>query len=109
MIVQVVNFGDDKVVPTCQGDIHIPHFPGPTEMDLQKKAAQEINEQPEIEVTFPEANYLETELEDKQIDYSGYRINELRSMAAVQKIKGSFTMKKAVLIQKLEEKNAAKR
>jgi hypothetical protein len=60
-----------------------------------------------MEVIFPDVIYPEVDA-PVEIDFSGYRINELRSMAAVQKIKGSFTMKKAVLIQKLEEKNAAK-
>ena len=41
-----------------------------------------------------------------RIDYSGYRINELRAIAAERGVKGTFSMKKVDLIKILEEKNA---
>jgi len=45
-------------------------------------------------------------LEDESaIDYSKYKIHELRSIAAKVGIKGFFTMKKLELIKNLEEKN----
>ena len=37
------------------------------------------------------------------VDYSGYRINELRAIAAGKGIKGAFFMKKVDLIKKLED------
>ena len=111
MRVEVSNYGRDVVVPTCQGDIHIPFLPGPVVMELPKQAAEEINMQPEIEVIFPEAVIPPRPVDVPVIDYSGYRRQELVSMAAQKKIKGFFTMKKAVLIhelKKLEDENAAK-
>jgi len=39
------------------------------------------------------------------VDYSGYRINELRAIATDKGIKGAFFMKKVDLIKKLEEKH----
>ena len=43
--------------------------------------------------------------DEPAIDYSKYKIHELRSIAARAGIKGFFTMKKTDLIKKLEEKN----
>ena len=39
----------------------------------------------------------------QKFGYSGYRINELRSIAAGKGVKGTFSMKKVDLIQKLKE------
>ncbi len=39
------------------------------------------------------------------INYSDYRINELRAIVAGRGVKGAFFMKKADLIKKLEEKH----
>ena len=39
----------------------------------------------------------------QDVDYSGYRINELRAIAAGKGVKGTFSMKKVDLIQKLKE------
>jgi len=41
----------------------------------------------------------------QDIDYSGYRINELRAIVAGKGVKGTFSMKKVDLIKKLEEKH----
>lgn len=42
--------------------------------------------------------------EPQGIDYSGYRINELRAIVAGKGVKDTFFMKKVDLIKKLEEK-----
>ncbi len=79
-------------------------------MELQEKAAKEVDMQPGITVTFPKIVIVKTPKQTK-IDFSGYRINELRSMAANRNIKGSFTMKKVDLIKllkKTEDKNGTK-
>lgn len=103
MRVEVINYGRAVTVPTCQGDIYIEHLPWPMPMDLQKKAAEEIDAQPEMSVKFPEIIPPPKRKTSAVMDYSGYRINELRSMAAQKKIKGSFTMKKVVLIEQLKK------
>jgi hypothetical protein len=40
-----------------------------------------------------------------QINYSDYRINELRAIVAGRGVEGAFFMKKVDLIKKLEEKH----
>ena len=42
--------------------------------------------------------------EKKEIDYSGYRINELRTIATNKGIKGAFSMKRSELIKRIKAK-----
>jgi len=42
------------------------------------------------------------------IDYTAYHINELRKQAAGLGVKGVFFMKKAEIIQKMEEQNGSR-
>ena len=111
MRVEVINYGPAVVVPTCLGDIRIEHLPGPMIMELQKQAAEEVNMQPGIEVIFPEVVIPDRGEDIPVIDYSGYRRQELMSMAAQKKIKGFFRMNKVILIEqlkKLEDENGTK-
>ena len=101
--VEVFNYGNPRIVPTCVGNIYVPRTThGPVEMKLNKRAAVEINDYPMMEV-----KGLEAEVEPPgvpKIDYSKYSIQDLRSLAASLGIAGFFTMKKVNLITKLEEK-----
>jgi len=44
----------------------------------------------------------------QEFGYNGYRINELRAIAAEKGVKGTFSMKKVDLIKKLEEKHGTR-
>lgn len=102
--VEVFNYGNPRIVPTCVGNIYVPRTThGPTAMRLNKRAAVEINDYPMMEVKGLEAAAAEP-LGVLKIDYSKYSIQDLRSLAASLGIAGFFTMKKVDLITKLEEK-----
>lgn len=95
-------------MPTCVGNIHIPAHRSIRLTDA--KAVEEIARYPEIDVKIIKADVetgiqLPVEQTQPEIDYSRFKINELRSVAASLGIKGFFTMTKARLIQVLEEKN----
>ena len=90
------------MVPTCQGNFYIPRTQhGPIQMDLRKKAADEIDAQNMIEVKIIGAQ--NEAKEPPKVDYSQYPIQSLKSLAASLKIPGFFTMRKTDLIKKLEE------
>ena len=94
MLARVTNYGYRKIFPTCLGNLLIPPRK-PIEID-NEKAAKELSEFKDVEVKILEG--------ESQIDYSKYKINELRNIAAQIGIKGTFSMKKVDLIKKLEEK-----
>ncbi len=70
--------------PNIFEDIGISNFKVSNDMDL------------------PSQDFIQQE--KKEIDYSGYRVNELRSIAAGKGIKGAFFMKRSELIKKIKSK-----
>lgn len=99
--VEVFNYGNPRIVPTCQGNIFVPRTAkGSVSMELSRKAAAEINDFPMMEVKGSGADEPQ---EAPKIDYSKYMRKELVSLAASLGIVGFFTMTKVNLIKNLEE------
>ena len=104
----VINYGNyRKTFPTRIGNLFIDRLV-PYEVcdegvleDLRRFEQSDFLEFKVIESSKPEA----PEPPRPSVDYGGYRINELRAIAAESGMKGTFSMKKADLIKKLEEKN----
>lgn len=96
MLAQAINYGRSRAFPTCLGNIFLP-YNVPIDIPNQK-AAKELDAFPLVQISV-----LEGSLEEPRIDYTKYSVQELRSIAAQVGIKGGFFMKKADLIQKLEE------
>lgn len=102
MLAKITNFGRPRPFPTYKGNFFLGRLQPIKTRDRQivedlRKQSTRSDVQLKIEI-------LE---EDKKVDYSKYRISELRSVASKVGIKGTFTMKKADLIKKLEEKDVA--
>lgn len=100
MLAKITNFGRPRPFPTYKGNFFLGRLQPIETRDRQivedfRKQSKRSDVQLKIEI-------LEKE---KRVDYSKYRISELRSIASKVGIKGTFTMKKADLIKKLEEKD----
>lgn len=65
-----------------------------------RQALEELEKWPLVEVKI-----IEGSIDGPEVNFSHFSINALRKMAAQAGIKGSFTMKKPVLIKNLEEKD----
>jgi len=97
MLARAINYGRSRAFPTCLGNIFLPHN---TPIDIpDARAARELQAHPLVHVMVVEGE-LDSE---KEIDYSGYPIWELRSIAARRGIARSFFLTKEELIKKLEE------
>lgn len=108
MLATVTNYGyGRKTFPTRIGNIY-----------LERLMPFEIHDEGVLEDlrVFEQSDMLGFEIKEASrpeapvplrstIDYSGYRINELRSIAAEKGVKGVFRMRKVDLIKILEEKN----
>jgi len=96
MLAKATNYGRSRGFPTCIGNFFLPYN---VPIDIpDRRAAKELDAFPLVQVTVVEGS-----LEEPRIDYTKYSVQELRSIAAQVGIKGGFFMKKADLIQKLEE------
>ena len=100
MLAKITNFGRPRTFPTYKGHVFLPAFePYKTQDKKVLETLEKYNKRDDI---FLKIEILEDE---SAIDYSKYKIYELRSIAAKAGIKGFFTMKKLELIKNLEEKN----
>lgn len=100
MLVKITNFGGPRLFPTCVGNFFLGRLtPVRTE---NKRLVEELRNYNKRSDIFLEIKILE---DDPPVDYSKYKIYELRSIAAKAGIEGFFTMRKPDLIKKLEEKN----
>ena len=108
MIATIRNVGRTRVFPTQAGNIRIPQL---SEIRIADAAVvKEIMQSANLLVDWTDENGLSIQAKGpKKIDYSLYRISELRSIAASLKVPGFFTMRKVDLIKILtEEKNNEK-
>jgi len=95
----VTNYGRSQHFPTCMGNIYLESNRIHDDID-NRQALDELSKWPFVDVEIIE------ELPDgPAVDYSYFGINALRKMATQAGIKDNFTMKKSVLITKLEEKD----
>jgi len=104
----ITNYGRPRAFPTRIGYIFLSRLK-PLEIcdegvldDLKRFEKSDLLGFKVLESSRPEA----PEPLSQGVDYSGYRINELRAIAAGKGVKKTFTMKKVDLIKKLEDKNA---
>ena len=109
MLARVTNYGyGRKTFPTRIGNIFIERLM-PFDVDdegvLEDLKVFEQSDKLGFEVIEPSRPEAPVPLRPK-VDYSGYRINELRAIAAERGVKGTFSMKKVDLIKILEDKNA---
>lgn len=107
MLAIIRNYGATTPISVKMGDVKIPGDGMESRWDDQEliDKIQEMkgrNELPLMELTIEEG---EAVIKTPTIDYSKYRINELRSIAGNLGIPGFFTAKKADLIKQLEEQN----
>lgn len=102
MIFQIKNKGEKSVFKTTQG--HLVLGENETVEITDKRLADELRGEEVIEIE--EAEPVKIEIpeirEEREIDYSGYRIHELRSIASQRGIKNFFTMKKSQVIEALK-------
>jgi len=110
MIATIRNVGKTRTFPTCLGAVTIPHL---KEVEIPNEdAAKEILRSPLLIVKWrsegDDQRAAPGQQPMPQIDYSKYRAQELRSIAASLKVPGFFTMKKKDLIQILSEEQNAK-
>lgn len=122
MLAIVTNFGRPRVFPCSQGNLWL-NMLAPIEvrdpeviMQLQKYN-QRRDIQLEIKLIkdpiYPgekmgkeiETDMKYVEFDEFKMEYSKFKITQLRSMAAAKGIKGTFKMTKKLLIEKLEEKD----
>lgn len=94
MLARITNFSFRKRFPTCLGVLFLPRYKQIELSDPQ--AIKDLSRFPYMEIEFIEgpANFVRMS------------INQLRHVATQKGIKGSFFMKKAELIKKLEGQNA---
>jgi len=95
----VTNYGRSQHFPTCIGNIYLESNRVHDNLD-NCQALEELSKWPFVEVKI-----LEGSIEGPKVDYLHFGINALRKMAAQAGITGTFTMKKLVLIKRLEEKD----
>lgn len=109
MLARVTNYGyGRKTFPTRIGNIYLERLMPFEVYDEGVLEDLKVFEQSDklgfevIEPSRPEAPVPSR----PTVDYDGYRINELRAIAAERGVKGTFSMKKVDLIKILEDKNA---
>ena len=95
----VINYGRSQHFPTCIGNIYLESNRIHDNLD-NRQALGELSKWQFVDVEVTEGS-----IDGPEINYSYFRINALRKMAAQVGIKGNFTMKKSELIKKLEEKD----
>jgi len=100
MLAIVTNFGRSRVFPSGQGNLWFGNLK-PVEVKDPKliKQLQDYNKRRDI--------LLEIKIVEKDIelDYSAFKVQQLRSIASANGIKGAFKMTKKLLIKNLEEKD----
>lgn len=103
----VINYGNyRRIFPTRIGNIFINRLvPYDFSDDGVMEDLKRFEKSDSLEFKIIESTEPKPERKEK-IDFNLYRINELRSIVAGKGIKGAFSMRKADLIKKLEEKNA---
>ena len=121
MLAIVTNFGRPRIFPSCQGDFWLNRL-APIEIRDPEliKQLQKYNERRDIlleiniidEAAIPVYKVEEKEAKidypdevELRMNYSQFKILQLRSMARAKGIEGTFKMTKKLLIEKLEEKN----
>lgn len=98
MIFQIKNKGQKSVFKIHRGYLNLDE--GETIEIGDRRTADELRRHKAIEVV--EAEPAEVEVPKvKGTNYGGYKIQELRGLAAHRGIKGSITMRKAKLIEEL--------
>lgn len=112
MLATVTNYGyGRKTFPTRIGNIFLERlmpFEIYDEGVLEDLKVFELSDKLGFEVK--ETSRPEAPVPPRQkIDYGGYRINELRSIASEKGAKGVFRMRKVDLIKILEDKNVTTR
>ena len=121
MLAIVTNFGWPRIFPSCQGDFWLNRLQPIEIRDPELiKQLQDYNKRRDIlleiniigEAAAPayEAEEKETKIDypdevELRMNYSQFKILQLRSMARAKGIEGTFKMTKKLLIEKLEEKN----
>jgi len=95
----VTNYGRSQHFPTCIGNLYL-ESNRPHDDIVNRQALKELSKWPYVDVEIIEGSFG-----NPAIDYSYFGINVLRKMAVQAGIKGGFTMKKSLLITKLEEKD----
>lgn len=108
MLAIIRNWGATTPIPTKLGDVKIPGDGMESRWEDEELVGiiQEMKKRKELplmDLTIEEGSML---IKTPMIDYSKYRINELRSIASSLGIEGFFVMRKADLIKQLEEQNA---
>ncbi len=108
MIATVTNYGyGRKSFPTRIGNVYLERLM-PFEVDdegvLDDLKVFEQSDKLGFEIVKPSRPEAPISLRPK-VDYSGYRINELRSIATERGLKGAFRMRKVDLIKLLEDNN----
>ncbi len=111
MLAKVTNYGyGRKTFPTRIGNIYLERL---IPFDIDNKGVLDdlkVFEQTDklgFEILEPSRPEAPVPLRP-MVDYSGYRINELRAIAAEKGIKGVFRMRKVDLIQILEDKHGTR-
>ncbi len=95
----VINYGRSQHFPTCIGNLYLESNRIHDDID-NRQALKELAAWPFVDVTIEKGS-----VDGPKVDYSYFGINALRKMAVQAGITDSFTMKKSVLIKKLEEKD----
>lgn len=95
----VINYGRTQRFPTCIGNIYLESNRLHDDID-NRQALEELSKWPFVDVEI-----IEEPPDGPATDYSYFGINALRKMAAQAGIKDGFTMKKSLLIKRLEEKD----
>jgi len=114
MLAIVTNFGRPRVFPSCKGNLWLNRMM-PVEVNdpLLLKQLQNYNKRRDIHLEIkivgekPKAAPAPVQTHEAitKPDYSGFKVQQLRTMAAVMGISGTFKMRKKDLIEKLEEKD----
>ena len=120
MLAIVTNFGRPRIFPSCQGDFwlnrlqpieirdpelikQLQDYNKRRDILLEIKLVDEIIEpvqkveKKEIRISYPD----EAEI---KIDYSQFKILQLRSMAKAKGVEGTFKMTKKLLIEELKKR-----
>jgi hypothetical protein len=99
MIALVTNFGQTRSFPTCIGNVYI----GATETrEIEnEKAIEELKAFPMLKVVCKGPS----KVPKPGVDWSSFKITQLKSIAVRYKIRGFSRMRRADLIKALEEKH----